>query len=249
MFNYMYADLRRIYRRLPRLIVLTLIYIAVTAVLASALGDGEIKAAPMMILFEHYAVGYFPLVIGLVEMASLYSDDFRAKTMQQAIGMGISRTEVVLCKLLDMTVLLLIDLAVFGAVTLAAGGIWGGAGMTAEVTGELLLTLLSAWLKAVAYASLSMTLAFYTQNALFSMLVYIALASGAANTMLGMALGMRSLAPLHLPRFLLTSQANAFYTHALLGYFDLASFLAVLIYIAAGAFASSWLFKNVELEL
>ena len=248
MFNYICADLRRIYRRLPRLILLALIYIIVTAAFADALSAGEIKAATLMIIFEHYVLGYFPLVIGLVEMSVLYSDDFRAKTMQQAIGMGISRTQVVLCKLLDMAVLMLVDILVFGAAILAAGGIWG-AGAMAGVTAEFLLSLLSAWLKSVAYASLAMTLAFYTQNALFSMLVYIALASGVANTMLGMALGMKSLAPLHLSRFLLTAQANVFYTHALLGSFDLGSLLAVLIYIGAGAFVSSWLFKNVELEL
>ena len=247
MLWYMRADLRRISRRIPRLIVLALLYIALTVALVS-ISRADVEIAPLMILCEHYVIGFLPLVIGTIEMAVILGDDFRAKTMQQAIGRGVSRTRVVLTKLLDLTVLMLIDIVVFGAVIFAANGVFR-LGMSADAGRELLLWLLGAWVKSVAYGSLSLILGFYAQNALFAILAYIALSSGIANKMLGMALGMKALSALHLGRFLLSTEIDTLFTHALLGHFDLSALIVVLLYIAGGAAAAAYLFKNTELEL
>ena len=247
MLWYMRADLKRISRRIPRWIVLTLLYIALTAALVS-ISRADVQIAPLMILCEHYVVGFLPLVIGTVELAVILGDDFRAKTMQQAIGMGLSRTKIVLTKLFDLAALMLVDIVVFGALIFAANGVFH-LGMGVDTTRELLLWLAGAWVKSVAYGSLSLILGFYAQNALFAMLAYIALASGVVNKMLGMALSMKALSALHLGRFLLTTEINTFFTHALLGHFDALALLAVLVYVVGGAAAAAYLFKNTELEL
>lgn len=247
MLGYMRADLRRIGRRIPRLIVLALLYIALAAALVS-ISKSDVQIFPLMILCEHYVIGFLPLVIGTLEMAVILGDDFRARTMQQAIGMGVGRMQIVLTKLLDLAVLMLVDIAVFGAVLFATNGVFQ-LGMSVDTGRELLLWLVGAWVKSVAYGSLSLILGFYAQNALFAILLYVALASGVANKMLGMALSMKALSALHLGRFLLTTEINAFFTHALLGYFDPVSLIVVLIYVAGGAVAASYLFKSIELEL
>ena len=247
MLWYMRADLRRISRRIPRLIVLALLYIALVTVLVS-ISREDVQIAPLMILCEHYVVGFLPLVIGTIEMAVILGDDFRAKIMQQAIGMGISRTKIVLTKLIDLACLMLVDIVVFGVLVFAANGVFH-LGMGVDTVRELLLWLVGAWVKSVAYGSLSLILGFYSQNALFAILALIALSSGIANKMLGMALGVKALSALHLGRFLLTSEINTFFTRALLGHFDIASLIVILVYIVGGAAAASWLFKNTELEL
>ena len=247
MLWYMRADLRRIGRRIPRLIVLALLYVALVAVLFIVSRE-DVQIAPLMILCEHYVVGFLPLVFGAVELAVLLGDDFHAKTMQQAIGLGVGRTKIVLTKLLDLAVLMLVDIAVFGALIFAANGVFR-LGLQGDGVRELLLCLVGAWVKAVAYGSLSLILGFYAQNALYAILTYIALSSGILNKLLGTALGMKALAPLHLDRFLLTTEVDTFVTHALLGYFDPLALIAALLYIAGGAAAAAWLFQNTELEL
>lgn len=246
MISYIRADLWRIFRRIPRLIVIVLLY-ALTTLVFVQLFRHEMELSPLMIAYEHYVVGFIPLVFGLVEMAAIYADDFRAKTMQAAIGRGMSRIKVVLCKLADMAILMFLDVAFFGVILLASGAIWKmGMGVLA---GELLLSLLSAWFKTVAYTSLAMALAFYTQNALFALLTYIALSSGIAAKAVSALLGLKALAPLHLERFLLTNQANVLYTQMLLGRVDPGALLTVLLYIAAGIALTAYLFSGVELEL
>ena len=247
MLWYMRADLRRIGRRIPRLIVLALLYIVLAAALVS-ISRADVEIAPLMILAEHYLVGFLPLVIGTIELSVILGDDFHARTMQQAIGMGISRTKIVLTKLLDLACLMLIDIIVLGGLIFASNGVFQ-LGMGADTVRELLLWLVGAWVKSVAYGSLSLIIGFYAQNALFALLVYIALSSGIASKMLGMALSMKALSALHLDRFLLTAEINTFFTHALLGYFDAVALIVILIYVVGGAMAASYLFKNTELEL
>lgn len=247
MLGYMRADIKRVGRRIPRLIVLALLYILTVVALAEISAE-DVSISALMILFEHYVVGYFPLVIGTVEIAVILGDDFRARTMQQAIGMGVSRTRIVLCKLLDIAILILVDIVVFGAVILVANSVFH-LGMNVDTVRELLLALIGAWVKSAACGSLSLILAFSAQNALFGILTYIALSSGIVKALLDMVLGMKALATLHLERFLLTAELNTFFTHALLGYFDIGALIAVLLYVAAGAAAAACLFKDVELEL
>ena len=247
MLWYMRADFGRIGRRIPRLIVLGLLYIALSAALVS-ISRADVEIAPLMILAEHYVVGFLPLVIGTIELSVILGDDFHAKTMQQAIGMGIGRTKIVLTKLCDLAVLMLLDIAILGALLFAANGVFQ-LGMSADTGRELVLWLAGAWVKSVAYGSLSLIIGFYAQNALFAILVYIALSSGIANKMLSMVLGVKALSALHLDRFLLTTEINTFFTHALLGHFDAAALIVILIYIAGGAAAAAYLFKNTELEL
>src|SRR3712207_8167642 len=49
--------------------------------------------------------GFFPLIVGIAIFLSIYGDDLKAKSMQVAIGRGMSRNGVVITKLIEVILL------------------------------------------------------------------------------------------------------------------------------------------------
>lgn len=66
--------------------------------------------------------GMLPMFFGLLVFIAVFSMDFKAKTMQVAIGTGLSRAEVVLAKTVEVFVITVAGIFLFGVVELSAGG-------------------------------------------------------------------------------------------------------------------------------
>ena len=90
------------------------------------------------------------MFLGLFDILAVFSEDFKAKTMQVAIGRGVSRTQVVLTKLLDVAMVLLTDLVLFFVLTVGLS--WGlGAPLTGSRLTQHVIDFLVQWLDGIGY--------------------------------------------------------------------------------------------------
>ena len=97
MHNYVMTDFRRIGKRLPRILLVLAVYSILFIINLVTLTQGTLDSVNFVIMTESF-IGGMPLMIGTIELIAVFSDDFKAKTMQVAIGIGIPRYKVVLSK-------------------------------------------------------------------------------------------------------------------------------------------------------
>ena len=245
MSNYIYADLKRILFRAPRIILTLLVYAVFAAVTAftyytSWSSINFVKNAQTYIEF-------LPILLGLVEMIAVFADDFRAKTMQVAIGLGISRAKVVFCKLIEAAVLVAIDLAVLAAIVLGASS-YLKAGLSPSQTNELLICLTMAGVSTISYISLTMILMFYNQSTGLGRILYLLLAVGIVSAAVSLIGIIEFLEPLRLESYTLSNFLSVARARWIVGTFDVKSIIGILAYIAGSTGLTIFLFRKRELE-
>lgn len=245
MSNYICADLKRILFRAPRIIMTLLIYAIMLCVAAFTYYTGWssinfVNNIQMYILM-------LPIMLGLVELIAVYSDDFRAKTMQVAIGLGISRAKVVCCKLIEVILLAAIDIAVLAVLILGTAAFLE-AGLSVAQNRELLVALLMAGVIIVGYISLTMIVMFYNQGTGLGRIVYLALACGGVSSLVQLTTLIDFLEPLRLDSLTLTHFLDVGRARLLIGIFDVKCFIGILLYIVASTGVTIFLFRKRELE-
>lgn len=245
MANYIIADLKRISVRIPRLIALAAVYAVL--VLLIFLSDRSALTSVTFVLFVGQYISYLPVILGTLALLAVYGDDFKARTMQVAIGIGITRSKVVICKLIEMMIVVLIDIFVLTAVVGISAAVLDMA-LTGEQVMEITAQLFTMWISIIAYSSLAMILLFFTQAAGIAVLLYIALSAKIVSSIVAFPLEIDALLRFHLNRYLLTPFLMRFKTHLVLGSFDVPTFLGVVVYIVAGVGIAIALFRKRELE-
>ena len=244
--NYLKADLWRISKRIPRIIcVVVLVVIYAVYVFNGSKGDSWNS----VFLMERILRGFSMTAIcyGILEFLSVFADDFRAKTMQVAIGAGMKRRHVILTKWLDGILLVMGDLfltVIVGLVMGTATGVW----INGEQLVDLLIRYLGEIIAVAGYFSLSMIVVFYMQSVLIPLIVYLCISLTVFKTILDYLLDIGELQQWRLSRFLFTNAKDAFVGRLSAGSFDVKSLIIVLIYIIGGYVISSLLFKKKELE-
>lgn len=245
MLNYIRADLKRIFTRVPRLVVLFLCYAGLAAIIL-VLHNEQWNSVVFTSGVEQY-IKFLTAGLGLLELISVYSDDFRAKTMQVAIGIGIPRRNVVICKITEVGILVLADLLLFGAIMFTMGGILKS-DINADQTMELIAYLVKTWISILSYMSLSMILLFFTQSSGPGTLLYVGLSIGLLKGLFELLAGIDAIQFLHLNTYTLSALLNTFGTRLLVGIFHVPSFFGILVYFAAGNLLTIFLFQKRELE-
>lgn len=246
MLNYIGADLRRIFTRIPRALLLTVIYAVLIIIVAVSHQSGDFDSVSFILSFGTF-IKVMPLAIGIVELVSIFSADFKAKTMQAAIGSGISRRHVVLSKLIEVMVVILVDVLLLAAVTWILTGIYG-IRLTSDQMMEVFARFFTVWLKTCCLIDLAMILMFYSQGTGIAMIFYLLCAAGLLKTLLDIVLSADFLKKLHLASFLPTSLIDTFQTRMILGSFSLERFIGIALYMVGAYFITVFVFKKRELE-
>lgn len=246
MLNYIKADLKRLSTRSSRLVMVGVSYL----ILGILIGVTKIQswsAYEFTSRIQMYLQYFIPFILGVIEIGAVYGDDFRAKTMQVAIGTGISRPMVVLAKLVELAVMTLFDLVGFCAITFASAGILQ-AGLTAEHVGDMLLFHVITLLRIVCFASVAMIPMFYSQGSGVGTLVYLAIAFPILPSMLGELLKAGPLLTLHLDQYIINKQLDQFGAYLLAHTFNLGNLLGIALHLLLCYFITVLLFRKRELE-
>lgn len=249
MRNYIRADVKRILQRSSHLFSMLLLFALYTLILYLTNRGSQVTSVTLVASACNY-LDWLLVFFGLFEMIAVFSEDFKVKTMQVAIGLGVSRNKVVVCKLLETIILLVLDCIVIVLLTLAIGTVLGVSIAPAILMDVVIALVVKGILAQAAVSSLTMIVMFVTQSTILSIFVYMLLGLGVVNLVLSLLpmFGVTMLESLNLNRLTLSYQVGAFYTRAILGSFDAAAFLVVAVYTVIGIFCTCKLFGKRELD-
>lgn len=249
MRNYIRADVKRILQRSSHLFSMLLLF-ALYVIVLYLPNRGMQVTSVTLIASACSMLDWLAVFFGLFEMLAVFSEDFKVKTMQVAIGLGVTRNKVVICKLLETIILMVLDCIVIVLLTLVTGSVLGASIAPAVMT-DLVLALLVKFLLAQAVVvSITMIVMFMTQSTILSLFVYILIGIGTIYLLLSILpmFGLTWLENLNLGRLTLSYHVGAFYSRLALGTFDFISFLVIVLYLAIGVFATCKLFQKSELD-
>ncbi len=158
MRNCMKADLIRVQKKKSFILmaVITLVILSGAFLLAKFLpGKGGFSSAFSM--YMGMGTGTFSLLMGIPVFLAVYSDDFKSKAMQTAIGFGVSRTKLIICRFLEI-ISLLIECAVVFSVVVMIFGLAGGADWSA--IGSVLKSLWLDVYTSLCYCSIAIIIVY-----------------------------------------------------------------------------------------
>lgn len=102
-------------------------------------------------------IEFYPLVIGFPMFLSIYYNDFKSKSMQIAIGYGISKGKVILIKSIEYVILSTISAALLCIITLVFP-LFLQMSFTNIQLAEVILYTIIGTLKIIGYMSISTVL-------------------------------------------------------------------------------------------
>ena len=244
MNRYLNADMHRIFTRIPRYIVLLVAYAAIFFTITQT--SDEKTVYEFISSFASY-VNFLFGIIGLIEFVYVYGDDFRAKTMQIAIGTGISRLRVILTKWAEIAILMLIDMLVMALVIIIAAAT-NGVTLTPDITGQFFVLLFFGVIKVIGSVGFTMIFVFWMNNTSVGMLIYLATVSEIIGHLFSALLDADFLKNLHISGYTFSGLLQLSRARLMLGSFNLWYNLGIILYLAAFFFLTCLVFRKRELE-
>lgn len=262
MTNYIKADMTRIFKRIPRTVLMLITFAAFALAIFTYVSTVRMFTRPEMaelgldmmvipdIVFSSIIqiAGYAAGLFGLFELIHVFSDDLKAKTAQIAIGVGVSRIKVIFSKFFELVLLLAMDMVILLGVSVAMSAVLGDM-MTGAQIMELLGTLTMGMLISnIAYLSLVLILIFATQSMTLAVLSFLVLKFHMVSGAIGMTEYIKALKPLNLGSYTLTTMLDK--VSGMIGGAEacLMPILAVAAYIVGAFLITCFIYRKKELE-
>lgn len=245
MINFIKADLLRVFTKPLRCVMLCIFAISMIGILIyqSVSGYTDVSLTSMM-------VGGNPVYGILVMLAyifTIFGDDFRAKNLQAAIGMGVLRYQVVLGKFMTYSIIMFIDTISFALVHTLIVGIMGHL-VTGEVLIEIFVDLACELLKGILAMSIAMMAAFVSQSVTVASLVYALMYINVLGIAMPYLMVFKMVGELKIPTHYSSIAVQNFVNRLWLGIFDIDSFIVIALYLAVGLGVSILVFSKRELD-
>ena len=164
------AQKKKSYVIMMGLVVALIIIVAIIAFVWPSKAAEESGKAERFQTLNNIVTTFIPFLVGIPVFQAVFTDDFKSRTMQTAIGRGISRSRLVLSRFLEACMLIVEAMAIFSVVTLIAALAVG-----TSVSGTFLL-LAHLWVDAsliVAHLSVCMFFVYASQNATLGLVFFI----------------------------------------------------------------------------
>ena len=248
MLKYIHADLHRIYRRVPRYIVMAVFYLSMLGYLLHGISAKHLNQIGVVdACGSIYVIAV--LLFGILEMFSVFADDFRAKTMQIAIGGGVSRPCIVLAKLLEFVALALGDLAFLALGMIVCSAATGNPLQGAQIY-QVLIYIFGHLMNMLIPLALSMIPMFYTQSTGLSVIFYLLFFIDPLARVIEFIFPTNEIVlRLHLNEIPFSALVGVVNTQlGLQASFPLGQILGLFAYVAAAYLLAVLAFRNRELE-
>ncbi len=245
MKNFIKADLFRIFTKPLRCVMIGIfgIFLIGTVIYQHINGFTDIS-------MTNFMVGGNPIygmLVMLVYIFVIFGDDFKAKNLQAAIGMGVSRYKVVLGKFVTYVSIMIIDLIFFTFLHTVLVAITGHL-VTGEVFVEICVSLIDELLNGIVGMSIAMMVAFITQLPTVAALVYIIMQVNLVGFAMRFLLAFKIVGKLKLNTHYSTPAVYNFVHRLALGIFDVGSFMVIVVYLVVGIGGAMLVFTKRELE-
>ncbi len=246
MKNFIKADLLRVFTKPLRYVVLCIFGISLTGTLIYQQVSGYTDISMTNLMVGGNPV--YGILIMLVYIFTIFGDDFRARNLQAAIGMGISRYQVVLGKFVTYSIIMTIDVIFFTLFHTLLVAIMRHL-VTGEVLIEICVGLADDLLQEILTMTIAMMIAFITQSATLASLVYILIYLNVVGFAMPYLMAFPLVKAFEIPTHYSTPAVSNFVHRLWLGFFDTGSFLVIVAYLAVGLVGAILAFKKRELEL
>ncbi len=245
MKNFIKADFHRVFTKPLRYVMLVVFGLSLIGILIYQATQGYSDIAMTQFMIGGNPI--YGMLVMLVYIFTIFGDDFKAKSLQAAIGMGVSRYQVVLGKFVSYCLVMIIDLVFFTAFHTILVALMGHL-VTGPVFTEICVSLLSDLLQGIVGMAIAMMIAFISQLPTVASLVYIIMQLNIMGFAMGYLLAFKIVGRLNLPALYSTPAVSNFVNRLWLGIFDLKSFLVIIAYLAVGIGVSILVFTKRELE-
>ncbi len=247
MKNYILADINRLLRRVPRIILLVLTYIAAMIFFIYSSRNTTWNSVAFISTFST-CFTIIGIAICLIEFLFVYASDFKAKVMQMAIGRGLSRPKVVLAKFLEVGIMDIISLVILCVLTLAFG-FATGIHLNGTQVYELTVTFVMTVVDKLIYTSITSVFLFLLQNAGLSALIYIIVGLDPVSYLWAfLSPKFKLIVTLHLKDYCYGTICGLFQSNLILGKFNFVAFAGILIYLVGAYLVTVAVFRKKELE-
>jgi ABC-type transport system involved in multi-copper enzyme maturation permease subunit len=169
MQRYVHADLKRIRRKKSHFIVLLCIYLVIALIAVFNCSTGNLKEFQSM---ADIIAGTLTIYFGIVVFFAVFSADTRTRTMQIAIGSGLSRSQVVWSKELEGLILAVVYDAI-AALILCLVPVIFHAGLPASFFSAIAVSTIQSILETMVFYNISMIVIFATLHANYAEILYI----------------------------------------------------------------------------
>lgn len=247
MINYWKADCKRVFRRIPRILMMLVLVAVFNYLLFKASQQDGWNSVQFLNTIEGFAVIYI-ICAGFIEFLYIYASDLKARTMQVGIAMGMKRRRVIGTKYLDMAILSFVDLLFF-MITLLIVGTATGASLQAYQIKDVIILFVEIWVSIQAYAGFGTLVTLFMQNAPLGGFVYFLLSARIVHQGFAYVFGLKLVRSLKLTNYLLTDSISKFKAQLLVGSLDLPSIILILIYVVGIFLIACRVFKDKELDL
>lgn len=246
MRNCIKADILRVQKKKSLIImsiIITLIIVTAGLVARASAENGSER----FYLILSLALGFNTLMLGIPVFSAVLGDDFKSKSMQIAIGFGLSREKLILARLIEIVIIVIEAYIVF-FIGILIFGLVGGVDM--KTIGETITSCFDDILSIIGFTTVSMIFVYGTQNGVLGLVIYILLGASVFDIIISAA----SLLPfirdtdINLADYVISGmsmkviQASSFGSGALW----LIAFL--VFWIALPTFIAMQIFKNKELD-
>ncbi|HEL0567314.1 TPA: hypothetical protein TUT10_001874 [Streptococcus equi subsp. zooepidemicus] len=247
MLNYISADLKRIFKKPSFLIVFGGFVLLLFLQTYIHMGTGYTAGAYVEDCMQ--LAGFFPLIVGISIFLSIYGDDLKAKSMQVAIGRGMSRNGVVITKLIEVMLLTAITSLVV-AIVMNLIPMALGMGVTGKTTSLIFVVMLTEGLRIIGYMCLALPVIYYAQNAIPGLIIYVLLGSKIIWIISQNVLSKDIFTKIFgdTTRFILTNAVYSLRGIVTGADFGVISFVVTVAYVVIPLIISLTVFRNRELE-
>ncbi len=247
MKDYILADINRLIRRVPRIVLLVLAYIAAVLFLVYSKNSLVWNSVSFISSFAT-CFSIIGMAICLIEFLFVYASDFKAKVMQVAIGRGISRPRVVLSKFLEVGIMDIMSLVILCVIAVIFG-LATGVHMNGEQAFELAVTFLMTVAEELIYTAVTSIFLFLLQNAGLAALIYLIVGLDPISYLLAfLSPYFKLIVSLHLRDYCYGTVCGLFRANLILGKFNFLAFFIILVYLVAAYLITTVVFRKKELE-
>ena len=128
--------------------------------------------------FVSVSVGFNSLLIGIPVFSAVFTDDFKSRSLQTAIGRGMSRTKLIFTRFFEVVIILIEANVLLSIVVFVNGEVFG-------VKGTAITDVLnSMWVDSttiVCYFAVAMIFVYWKQNGTLGLVLYILMSLNAFN--------------------------------------------------------------------
>lgn len=242
---------KRVLGRIPRIIVLAVFELVfIFSVMSSwKSAAGTYTSVKLLESTSTFLGTSFMLFIGTMDFIQSFNYDFSAKTIQVAIGIGISRLQIIISKLIQTTLVILTDALVTIGIFFVLSFITRSS-LAPHQFGELFIKASSCILLVSCATALTMPLIFRTKSMIIPLICFSVLWLGLVTYALRMILrnAPTFVTSLQLDRLTHDSCIGEILTDALIGRFQLMPWIGTVFWFALGIYLTWLAFRKMELD-